>query len=278
MVSTQHLEQKAIDAAVNSNWKQAVEYNLEYLKLTPHEIDACLRLGYAYLQLNELASAKKYYKEALRIQPKHNIALENLERIEILESKKKTKTAAKIKYDPNLFLEIPGKTKTIQLVNLGQKEDIAGLSIGQEVQLKEKKRRLEVRTVEGDYIGTLPDDLSKRLLYFIKEESQYTCFIKEIDLTEVIVFIKEVKKGQKVRHYPSFPSNPHVMLTDINQLEEESEADEEKEKDEDDEDGDSDLSDDEHWTEGEEFEEDDEDKEDLDTYVDVEEEDEEEEE
>ncbi|HRN69807.1 MAG TPA: tetratricopeptide repeat protein [Candidatus Woesebacteria bacterium] len=280
MENIELLEQQAIDAAINGAWEKAIESNEHILKADEENIDAHLRLGYAYLQANNLKEAQKQYKKALKIQPKNNIAIEHLEKIEVLDSKKKTKSSTSVKYDPNLFLEVPGKTKTIQLVNLGKKEDLAGRTVGEEMMLKEKKRRLEVRTLHNEYIGTLPDDISKRLLYFMKENSEYNIYIKEIDLTEVIVFIREIEKGKKVKQYPSFPSNPHVMLTDINQLEEEEETitNEEDNLDEDDDtteksDEDEDEIDieDEQWGDYE-----DEDKESLDHYVEVEEEEEEE--
>lgn len=276
MVSIDLLEQQAIEAAMNSEWEQAIQANARILKQDSENIDAHLRMGYAYLQANKLQDAQKQYKKALKIQPKNNLALEHLEKIAILYSKKKPKTSSKVKYDSNLFLEVPGRTKTVQLVKLGKKEDLAGRSIGEEVVLKEKKRRLEVRSLENEYIGLLPDDICKRLLYFIKERSIYKTYIKEIDLTEVIVFIREIEKGKKVKQYPSFPSNPHVMLTDINQLENDDEDNDENddEKSEDDEDDEEDIDiEDEQWGEFEESEE----KEDLGRYVDVQDEDEEEE-
>lgn len=226
------LEQQAVDAAINADWATAITINKKILHENSEDIDACLRLGFAFLQSNDLKEAQKYYKKALRIQPKNIIAMEHLEKIEILESKNKAKTTTKSKYDPDLFLELPGKTKTVHLVNLGQKEDLAGRNIGEEVLLKEKKRRLEVRSLENEYIGTLPDDISKRLIYFIQEGSEYKTYIKEIDMTDMVVFIKEESKGTKVRQYPSFPSNPHVMLTDIQHAEED---DEEKDEDDDEE-------------------------------------------
>ena len=266
MTPSEILEQKAIDAAINGSWQQAILHNKQILKNEARNIDACLRLGYAFLQMSNLKEAQKYYRKALRIQPKNNIATEHLEKIQILEKKKKAKIANNHnKFAPNLFLEIPGKTRTVQLVNVGKKEDLAALSVGVEVRLKAKKRRLEVRSVNNEYIGTLPDDISKRLLYFIKESSRYKTYIKEIDLSEVAIFIVEISKGKKVKHYPSFPSNPHVMLTDIHQLEAE------------DKDGEGDSQDDAVDIEDEQWGdfEDDEEKEELDSYVEVEEEEEE---
>lgn len=258
------LEQQAIDAAINGSWQQAVLHNKQILKNDSRNIDACLRLGYAYLQLSKLQDAEKYYRKVLRLQPKNNIATEHLEKIQILEKRKKAKTKNNNnKFAPDLFLEIPSKTRTIKLVNLGKKEDLAALSVGIEVRLKPKKRRLEVRSMDNEYIGTLPDDISKRLLYFMKESSRYKTYIKEIDLSQVAIFIVEISKGKKVKNYPSFPSNPHIMLTDIHRLE----AEDKESADDDDA---TDIED-EQWGNFEEEEE----KEDIKSYVDVEEEEEE---
>jgi tetratricopeptide (TPR) repeat protein len=210
------LEQQAVDAAVARDWQKAVDFNKQILKIDSEHISTYLRLGFAYMQLNSIEDAKKYYRKVLKLQPNHRIASENLEKLEILEKKKKKQvnTLSPI-LDPNLFLEIPGKTKTVHLVHLGQKEELAGLSVGQEVELKLRKRKIEVRTLDDEFIGYLPDDVSKRLMYFIKEKSIYKTYIKESSLNDVSVFIKEEKKGTRVNHYPSFPQNPHTYLSDI---------------------------------------------------------------
>src|SRR3990167_2211783 len=91
-----------------------------------------------------------------------------------------------------------------------------------------EKSKIEIRTQQNDYIGSLPDDVSQRLKYFIKEKSTYTCFIKETSLTEVVVFIKEETKGRKVQRYLSFAQNPHTVMSDIKQEETSEHEDEEE--------------------------------------------------
>lgn len=271
MENLDKLEQQAIDYAIGGDWEAAVDANNKIILFDEENMNAHLRLGYANLQLNNLAEAKKEFKRVLEIQPKNNIAEEHLEKIAVLATKKKKRHVAITKYDPDLFIDIPGKTRTVHLVNLGQKEDLAGINIGEEVQLKEKRRKLEIRSSQDEYLGCLPDDISKRLCYFINEGSQYTAHIKEIDLSNVVVFVRELLKGKKVRQYPSFPSNPHVMLSDINQIENDDEEGPDKEESEDDEEVEGDLElDDEEW---EEYEE----EKDLSSIVQLEDEDEEEE-
>lgn len=202
------LEQKAIDAALHSAWEEAIKINKKILTIDKKNLAALLRLGFAQLQSSNFKEAKKYYQKALKIQPSNLMAKENLDRLKILQSRgsKKAKSTS-ILLDPNLFLEITGKTKTIILVNLGQKNLLASLSVGQEVFLKAKKRKVEVRTKSDDYVGSLPDDISRRLLLFLKAGSEYRVFIKEASLNRVMVFIREERKGKKVLHYLSFPQN-----------------------------------------------------------------------
>ncbi|MFA9289281.1 MAG: tetratricopeptide repeat protein [Weeksellaceae bacterium] len=277
MTNVNILEQQAIDAAVSAQWETAIELNKQIVKENREDISSHLRLGFAYLQLNNLNDAKKEYKAVLKLQPKNLLASEHLEKIEILESKKKNKAINTTKYSSDLFLEVPGKTKTVHLVNLGQKEDLAGRNIGEEVVLKEKKRRLEVRTLDNEYIGCLPDDISKRLLYFVKEGSDYKAFIKEIDLTDVVLFVQELSKGTKVKQYPSFPSNPHALLNDIQHLDDE-EEDEKEEKDPEDEDKDEDDEEEEEDDLEDNWSEDEEDHKDLEHIIQLDDEDEESEE
>lgn len=217
MEDLQFLEDHAVNAAINYDWDEAINLNKKILKLDKTNLPANLRLGFAFLHTQKYEDAKKYYHKALKIQPNSVVARENLERIAILESKniKKSKKSF-INLNPDLFLEIPGKTKNVVLVNPGQKHTLAQLSVGQEVIIKPKNRKVEVRSKDNDYIGSLPDDLSRRLLVFLKAKSIYTIFIKEANLNRVTVFITEQKKGRKVQHYLSFPHNVNDQIKTMN--------------------------------------------------------------
>ena len=189
------LETQAIDCAIHGNWAGAIELNTKIIELDRKNVQALLRIAFSYLQIGNYEESKKQYHKALRLQPKSSVAHQYLEKIEILEqgtSKPQTNTT----FDPHLFIESFGKTKMTSLTNLGQKQILAKLSIGQKMQLKIKKRRVEVRTDADEYVGTLADDISKRLILFIKAKSTYTAFIKEVHFTKVIIFIREDKKGK----------------------------------------------------------------------------------
>ena len=212
------LEQQAIDAAINLQWDQAVEFNKKILRVDKENVDSCLRLGFAFMRQKNFEEAKKYYTKSLRLRPKNQVALENLERLALMEgsSYKKDKNRLHASLNPSMFLEVPGKTKTVSLVNLGQKKHLAGVSVGQEVELKQKKRKIEVRTLNNEHLGSLPDDLSKRLIFFLKAKSVYKAYVQEASLTRIVIFIKEESKGKKVTHYTSFPAN---IQTNLDQME-----------------------------------------------------------
>lgn len=228
------LEQQAIDSAINLQWDNAIALNKQILKIDKENVDACLRLGFAYLQLKDISESQKYYNKSLKLRPKNQVALENLERLGIMELKdhpahKKNRLSSAI--NPSMFLEVPGKTKTVSLVNLGQKKHLAAVSVGQDIELKQKKRKVEVRTMGGDYLGCLPDDLSKRLIFFLKGKSKYKANVQEASLTRVVVFIQEESKGKKVMQYTSFPANIQTNLDQMENAEEGADGEESSDTD-----------------------------------------------
>jgi len=209
MKNLEELEKNAIDAAISANWDEAIKLNEEIIRHDKNNIEAYLRLGFAYFQKGDIKNAKKIYLKAKKLQQENYLIEKNLEKITVLE-KKKNRPSSTTTLSPYTFLDIPGKTKSISLVNCGQKSTLAALSIGQEVFLVPKKRKLEVRTKNKEYIGSLPDDLSKRLTIFMKAGSSFCCYIKESDLKNVTVFIKEEKRGKRVLRYAPFPINNNI--------------------------------------------------------------------
>ena len=162
------------------------------------------------MEKGDLKKAKLSYRKTLAYDPTNIIARNNSEKISILLKKGSSHKAndnGEVSHDPNTFINIKGKTRAVTLMNIGQSEILAKLKIGEKVELKNKKRRLEVRNYIGEYIGCLPDDVSKRLIFFLEAESTYVTYIKSATKNSVDIFIREEKRGQKVEHYTSFPDN-----------------------------------------------------------------------
>lgn len=221
MENIEELEKQAIELALQNQWKEAIKINKLILKNDKKNIAALLRLAFAYLKESKISEAKKTYKKVLRLQPSNPTAKENLEKIKVLEEKKVKKIISEknANLDPEIFLEIPGKTAVVNLINLGQKNILAQLNVGQKLILRIRRRKIEARTEDDHFVGFLPDDISRRLIFFIKAKSQYSCYIKEIGLKKVVVFIKEEKKGEKVAKFISFPKNLQSNLEALRKAE-----------------------------------------------------------
>ena len=227
MTDLEILEQYAIDAAINLDWKIAENLNKKILKIDKNNLGAHLRMGFILIQSKDFKEAKKHYKAALKIQPSNQLAQENLEKIAVLDQGSTKKHPDKqFNFNPNLFLEVPGKTKSVLLVNPGQKNALAHLTVGEEVYIKQKARKIEVRSKNNEYLGTLPDDLSRRLMLFLKAGSLYASFIKDVSLSRVVIFIREEKRGKRVARYSSFPKNTHSNIARMTSDEDQPEVDE----------------------------------------------------
>lgn len=216
-IRIEKLHKQAVDAAVTQNWDDAIALHKQILDINENYEDAHLGLGYAYLQKGDYKNAKKYYRSALKLDPVNQIARNNLDKINILLKKGTTSDEDndEISLRADMFMHIEGKTLDVTLSNIGQADVLAKLKIGQKVELIVKKHRIEVRNRKGEYIGCLPDDVAKRLAFFINAKSTYETVIKSSTKNSVDVFIKEAKKGARVNNFVSFPDNIQEDLKKI---------------------------------------------------------------
>lgn len=233
----ENLHTRAIDAALTQDWDEAIQANTQILELLPKNVDAQLALAFAYLQKEDYKTSEKWYRAALKIEPLNQIARNNLDKIEILTKKNITKSSKKkVIISPESLVNVAGKTKITHLVNLGQADALAKLETGEQLTLQVKKRRVEVRNLDNEYIGALPDDISKRLMYFMKCGSDYSVFNKSSLKNEVEVFLREDKKNAKMSPYISFPINIQddlkVMMQEYQEDESDDDTDDEHDHEE----------------------------------------------
>lgn len=223
-IDLQRLKDQAIETAVSGNYEAAIELNQKILAECSEDSDALMQLAHAYWQTGELKNAEKYYQKTLIIEPENTLAKNRLALLKTLVRKaadKLKRTKARIISLAD-FIEEPGKTKVVRLSNIGKPEHINLLSIGEEVFFGIRRRKLSLRDINNNYVGCLPDDISKRLIEFINHKSKYEAFIFLIDRNDVRVFIQEVKKGLKFRNLSSFMSDdiqPRIKLDDIENAE-----------------------------------------------------------
>ncbi len=192
------LRNLTIRDAKDGNWKSAIKHNLELLELDPENTNALNRIGVAYIQLKEIAKAKKYFKKTLEIDKNDRIAKKHLDK---LNNNKNIVAPSFIKQH---FIEEAGKTKTVQLFRLAGKQVLENIPVGQNCELKIKNRYVSV-DCDGKHLGSLPEDLSFRLSKLIKNGNIYSCQVRSCSNKQCSVYLKEIYKSIKNGEAHSFP-------------------------------------------------------------------------
>jgi hypothetical protein len=220
------LAQKAIQEALSGNWDQSLKLNLQILKENSSDIDALNRLARAYKELGQISKAREFAQKVLKIDSVNQIAVKALEKWKSLKASDKS---LPVGISTESFLEEPGKTKLVPLMDVGDAKILAKLDSGDEVNFLVHPHRVSVITTDKKYIGRLPDDLAARLRRLIKSGNSYQALIKNIEGHEVKIFIRELtsKNGssfpiEKIE-YVSFtpPEFVHKEGGPVNPLEEE---------------------------------------------------------
>ena len=214
MKNTALLTKKAIDAARQQNWTQAVELNEEILKEEPRNVSALNRLALARMQLGHVQIAQKTLKQILEFDKRNKIALKNLQKIKKKEKGQPVKFSCK-----STYIEEPGRAKVISLSHLAKNKILNSLGIGQTCQLIPKKKLVSVNDTEsGQYLGTLPQKISQRLIKLIKSGNEYSCHIHSVSSEQCRIHIKVAKVSENNRDITSFPVDQIKTTIDPNEL------------------------------------------------------------
>lgn len=195
------LKTQAIQTALTGDWNTAVTLNETILEEFPDDIDTINRLAFAYASIGNIKQAKTLYQKVLSLDAQNPIALRNLKRLN--GGGAATNHAIQMN---NIFIEEPGKTKVVEIINVAEKKLLAKLRAGEHVTLQVKRMKIFVLDGEKQYLGMLPDDVGRRLIEFINGGNEYEAYVKTINNLKLIVFIKETKRSAKFKNQPSFPS------------------------------------------------------------------------
>lgn len=197
------LKTQAIQTALTGDWENAIVINQSLLDEDPNDIDTLNRLAFAYASKGNIKEAKNIYQRVLSLDTQNPIALRNLKRLAGTVSAGATKQKS-YSHVTNLFIEQPGKTKVIELLNIADKKVISPLRSGEEVTLSIKRMKVFVLDDQKQFIGMLPDDIGLRLIRFMNGGNSYEAFIKSVDNNKVIIFAREAKRVNKFKDQPSF--------------------------------------------------------------------------
>lgn len=195
---------EAIEAARENDWLKAAKLNLEILSQNEKDIEALNRLAHAYSELGKISQAKKTYHYVLAIDPYNSIAQKNLKKLNTLKEHQIPSSYANTTTSPCIFLEEPGKTRVVTLVNPAPASLLSTLSPGEPVELIFKKHQVSI-TREKTYLGALPDDLAHRLIHLYRVGNKYEANVLSVEGNNLQIFLQETKRGKRLGNHPSFP-------------------------------------------------------------------------
>jgi len=228
--------QEAIALAMQSRWQEAAAANQSIIESFPTDIDACNRLGRAFIELGEFARAKEAYSRALELDPDNTIAQKNLHRLSLLpESREMPVKEGRRDIAPHLFISEMGKAGVVNLQDLATQEVLAKVASGDHVYLKVKGQQLIVEDAHMEYLGQVEPQHGFRLAKLMEGGNEYAAAIVSLDNDRAKVIIRETLQHPSQIGRPSFPVKavegfyPHVKDTLLRQGAVEEEALEEAE-------------------------------------------------
>lgn len=226
--------QEAIQSALQGAWEKAVELNIQLAEEFPEDLDILNRLGKAYSELGQVNKAKATFEKVLEEDHYNPIALKNIERLSTLRGttiKPKEQTTKPLNLD--VFIEEPGKTKTIEVLDLAMPKVLIQLRVGDTIKLNINKEAISVISEEDYRLGKLDPHWGSEISQANSLGSEFEAIVKAIKVgkdkenSSLTIFVRETKHSHKLAH-PVFPfeSNftPFVREETISYLKDEEPA------------------------------------------------------
>ncbi len=203
---TTPLKTLAIEKALANEWDEAKSLNEQLVEQNPKDIDSLNRLGFAFMKLNKFNKARETYKMVIALDKTNPIAVKNLKRLDTVSKSGKngSPNGATHTISTNTYIEEAGKTKTVELKNVADKKTLSLFEPGDPVSIVIKRSKIFAQSMDKKYLGMLPDNISMRLITFMKGGNEYTACVKAVDEKSITVFIKETKKVSKFKNQASF--------------------------------------------------------------------------
>ncbi len=196
---------QAVALAMQGRWKEAIATNKSILESFPHDVDACNRLGRAYLELGEYSRAKEAYGQAIELDPYNAIARKNLQRLSHLSEAPVSAGGDSRKAEPEHFIEETGKAGVVSLYQLAPKEALAMMVAGDRIYLRIEGSNLIVTNGREEYLGRVESKHGQRLIKLMGGGNQYSAAIIRSAEEVVTIIIREVYQAPSLAGRPSFP-------------------------------------------------------------------------
>ncbi|MFC1945956.1 tetratricopeptide repeat protein [Chloroflexota bacterium] len=198
--------EQAIGLAMQGRWREAAEANREILETFPDEVDACNRLGRAYIELGEREQAQEAYSRALQIDPYNSIAKKNLQKLAYWEdAAKPAEPVEGRRLAPQHFIEEIGKSAVTALQTPAAREVLARIHTGEPVYLRAEGVRLIAESEGGTFLGQVEPRQAQRLIRLIEGGNRYSAAVINVTESTMSIIIREEYQHPDQAGRISFP-------------------------------------------------------------------------
>jgi len=198
--------EEARRAALDGNWDDAIEINKNLLERDPKDSAAYNRLGRAYLEKQDYATAYEAYSDALKSDPANLISRRNLQRLERLRAGTAPADAPATVFPRTLvFIEEVGKTWVDELVNPAPLNELAEIYAGQKLELVPDGQRLAVHDASGRRIGEIEAKTAERVMQLMTAGNIYEVYALGPSAASIRVILREVHHDPSLVGQISFP-------------------------------------------------------------------------
>lgn len=181
------LAKQAISMALNRNWEGAVLLNRKILQENDHDIEALLRLSYAYYSLGDIKKSQFFARKALRVDPGNHMAKQCMEKCNMFKPSNKRESVGKINL--KAFVENKGKSKITKLVHTGTPSVIASLVPGESLSLVIAPNKVSVESLDGAHVGRFTDDIANKI--WSNRAKKHEAVFKSFNKQDVSVVLTE---------------------------------------------------------------------------------------
>lgn len=202
------LTDRALHAAKNGHWTEALTANNDLLALDPTSPEAHNRLGKALSELGRYREAYAAYVRVKEIEPHNAIAQRNLDRLMALKDLADEEHAGYPLVRSHAFIEETGKTMSVSLVRPAEEALRFRMMPGDplEVRIDHAANYVAIHNLEGVYLGEIEPRIAERIVRLGREGNRYTAAILELEEDTLRVVLRETFQDPSLSDQLSFPS------------------------------------------------------------------------
>jgi hypothetical protein len=202
------LTERALHAAKQGDWAEALAVNNELLRLDSSSVEAHNRLGKALSELGRYREAYEAYARSKELEPHNAIAQRNLDRLAALKELPDEEGTGHPLVRSHVYIEETGKTMSVSLVRPAEESIRLRMMPGDplEVRIDQASNYVAIHSQEGIYLGEIEPRIAERIVRLSRDGNRYAAAVVELEQDTIRVILRETFQDPSLSDQLSFPT------------------------------------------------------------------------